>query len=215
MAKTKSELARMLLDAIDADRGSFVSPAIRRVLETEIAESRNAPSADEHSELARKLIDAERWRQDTKWGEQNHDPQAWMAILGEEFGELSQAANDLRWPKKAPDADPVGHAIEEAVHTAAVAKAIVECLLRGKWQWPRPPSKYDDKKLYAIRSDDGSEPCYLSAPWSEELKARVVRFAPMGDDTLIGSGESCEETVRLMSGVCAMAGCRIEEVPNA
>lgn len=33
----------------------------------------------------------ERKRQDGKWGEQNHDPIVWIGILGEEFGELSQA----------------------------------------------------------------------------------------------------------------------------
>lgn len=63
-----------------------------------------------------------------------------MAILGEEFGELCQAANDLRWPKNVPDADPFRHALVEAVQTAAVAQAIVECLLRSTWKWPRPAS---------------------------------------------------------------------------
>lgn len=105
-----------------------------------IAEGVPATPADPHAEQARVLIGAERGRQDSKWGQQNHDPQVWMAILGEEFGELCQAANDLRWPKSEMDADPFRHALVEAVQTAAVAQAIVECLLRSTWKWPRPPA---------------------------------------------------------------------------
>ncbi len=33
-------------------------------------------------------IKAERERQNTKWGEQNHDPYTWLATLSEEVGEL-------------------------------------------------------------------------------------------------------------------------------
>lgn len=35
---------------------------------------------------------AERTRQDTKWGEQNHKPLKWAAILAEEAGEVAKAA---------------------------------------------------------------------------------------------------------------------------
>lgn len=34
----------------------------------------------------------ERERQDAKWGEQNHEPVVWSAILSEECGEFAQAA---------------------------------------------------------------------------------------------------------------------------
>lgn len=37
------------------------------------------------------LIQAERKRQDEKWGEQNHNDEKWLAILVEEVGELAQA----------------------------------------------------------------------------------------------------------------------------
>ena len=33
-------------------------------------------------------------RQYSKWGEQNHSPEKWLAILGEEFGEACLAFND-------------------------------------------------------------------------------------------------------------------------
>ena len=135
--RNAAKLAQEVLLAIDRDRQSFVSMAVRGLL----IEAARAEQADPHAEQARELIDAERKRQDAKRGEQNHDPQVWMAILGEEFGELCQAANELRWGKPVQDqnVDPWTHALNEAVHTAAVAQAIVECLLRSTWQWPRPP----------------------------------------------------------------------------
>ena len=37
-------------------------------------------------------IKEERTLQDKKWGEQNHPPYKWMAILGEEYGETCKAA---------------------------------------------------------------------------------------------------------------------------
>ena len=40
------------------------------------------------------LVNNERNRQDTKWGEQNHPPQFWTGILGEEFGEYCEAVNE-------------------------------------------------------------------------------------------------------------------------
>lgn len=74
---------------------------------------------------------AERKRQDREWGEQNHDPLTYGMILVEEVGEFAQAALHSLFG---------GHAAiklrEEAIHTAAVALAIVESLDRGKWTWP-------------------------------------------------------------------------------
>lgn len=37
-------------------------------------------------------VEAERHRQEGKWGPQHHDPATWLTILGEEFGEACQAA---------------------------------------------------------------------------------------------------------------------------
>ena len=68
---------------------------------------------------------AERERQNKKWGEQNHDPITWSAILTEECGEFAQAALHDRFG---------GHAAaglrEEAIHCAAVAIQIIECIDR-------------------------------------------------------------------------------------
>lgn len=76
---------------------------------------------------------AERARQDAKWGEQNHDPFTYLAILTEEVGELAQAALHANF------GGPAAYGLRtEAVHVAAVALAIVECLDRGLWTWPMP-----------------------------------------------------------------------------
>ena len=69
----------------------------------------------------------ERGRQNEKWGEQRHNWVEWIAILGEEFGESSQAAVEAHWsggetPRKER------HLREEMVQVAAVAVQIIEHL---------------------------------------------------------------------------------------
>lgn len=76
---------------------------------------------------------SERERQDAKWGEQNHDPFTWLAILEEEVGEFSQSALTARF---GGNEDIAAGLHLEAIQVAAVALAIVECLERGKWRWP-------------------------------------------------------------------------------
>ena len=39
----------------------------------------------------------ERKRQDGIWGEQNHTPEEWLLILGEEFGEVCRSAVTMKW----------------------------------------------------------------------------------------------------------------------
>lgn len=74
----------------------------------------------------------ERKRQDAKWGEQNHEPQFWMGILGEEFGELCQAVNETVFNNGPEERAKGGYANmrAEAVQVAAVAVAFVEMLDR-------------------------------------------------------------------------------------
>lgn len=83
----------------------------------------------------------ERVSQDLKWGTQDHDPITWSAILTEEVGEFSQAALQ----QKFGDGDKGGNLRTEAIHCAAVALAIVECLDRGDWRW-----KGIGEKIYRI-----------------------------------------------------------------
>lgn len=65
-------------------------------------------------------IAAERQRQDSKWGEQNHEAGMWSLILGEETGEASKAflqGNEA-------------HAVTELIEAAAVIVAWIECEVR-------------------------------------------------------------------------------------
>lgn len=78
------------------------------------------------TEALRDVI-AERVAQDAKWGEQNHDPYKWLAILSEEVGEVAEAM--LKGSR--------GNYRDEMVQVAAVAVAAVECLDRGKQEVDR------------------------------------------------------------------------------
>ena len=82
----------------------------------------------------------ERARQDRRWGEQNHAPFVYGAVLVEEVGEFMQAALKARFESFPAGARGVHQALadrmrEEAVQVAAVALAIVECLDRDRWPW--------------------------------------------------------------------------------
>lgn len=77
----------------------------------------------------------ERESQEIKWGEQNHHPLEWLAILGEEVGEANKAALESHFTGKHNPGDlTLGDYRAELVQVAAVAVAMVECLDRGKWQ---------------------------------------------------------------------------------
>lgn len=67
----------------------------------------------------------ERKQQDAKWGEQNHDPYIWLAVLGEEVGEVNQAALKATFSGQA-----WADYRAELVQVAAVAVAMIECLDR-------------------------------------------------------------------------------------
>lgn len=71
---------------------------------------------------------AERARQNTKWGVQDHTPAEWMMILMEEVGEFARAEMEARYR----DADPI-RMREELVQVVAVALAMLECGDRVRW----------------------------------------------------------------------------------
>lgn len=64
----------------------------------------------------------ERVKQDNKWGEQNHDVYKWLAILGEEVGEVNKAALENNYDE----------IISELIQIGAVAVAMIESLERNK-----------------------------------------------------------------------------------
>ncbi|WP_025178441.1 MazG-like family protein [Leptospira kirschneri] len=73
---------------------------------------------------------AERDRQDHKWGEQNHNPIEWCAILVEEVGEVSKAALETYF--KYNGKDSYSEYRKELIQVSAVAMAMVECLDRNQ-----------------------------------------------------------------------------------
>jgi len=68
------------------------------------------------------LILSERQKQDDKWGEQNHDIYKWLAILGEEVGEVNKAALEGKY----------NEVIDELIQIGAVAVAMIESLDRNR-----------------------------------------------------------------------------------
>ena len=75
----------------------------------------------------------ERYRQDAKWGVQNHHPLSWLAILSEEVGEY---AMNVCKSEVVPQPEPFARrslamaARRELVQVAAVAVAAIECMDR-------------------------------------------------------------------------------------
>lgn len=88
------------------------------------------------AEQAITAVIQERGRQDSKWGQQNHDAGTWALILLEEIGEWAKAELHARFG--GPDA---GNAHTEAVHTTAVALAIIECMNRKANGAGEPPAR--------------------------------------------------------------------------
>lgn len=74
-------------------------------------------------------IATERVRQDAKWGEQNHSPIEWIAILGEEFGEASKEALEHHF--KYAGNEGLANYRKELIQVAAVAVSMIECLDRN------------------------------------------------------------------------------------
>jgi hypothetical protein len=70
------------------------------------------------------MLNGERALQEKKWGEQNHHPFKWLAILHEETGEAAKAALEKDW---------TGY-VREMVQVMAVALAALESQVRGEWK---------------------------------------------------------------------------------
>lgn len=71
-------------------------------------------------------VGSERERQDRLWGEQNHPPALWLAILTEEVGEVAKEIAEA----SARPFEPRWYRTE-LVHVAAVAVAAIESLDRN------------------------------------------------------------------------------------
>jgi hypothetical protein len=79
------------------------------------------------------MVYKERDRQDSKWGEQNHQPPIWMGILGEEYGELCQTVNETVFDNGPEERAKGGrdNMMREACQVAAVAVSFMEYLMRN------------------------------------------------------------------------------------
>lgn len=91
------------------------------------------PYEDEHQRMSKtedvlEEVKAERVRQDVKWGEQNHNPFVWLAIIGEEKGEADEAAlkSMLEGGKTLSDYR------DELVQIAATAVSAIESVDRNE-----------------------------------------------------------------------------------
>ena len=81
-------------------------------------------------------VEEERTRQDAKWGQQNHSPIEWIAILTEEVGEAAKEAVEMHFANAFPehytnDAERCARYRAELIQVAAVAVAMVESLDRN------------------------------------------------------------------------------------
>lgn len=95
-------------------------------------------------------IATERGRQEAKWGEQNHDFASWQPILLEELGEMNRAFLKATFAEvEAEGARREGQPVDErsiperraefrkeAIQTAAVMLAMIECGDRNNWWGP-------------------------------------------------------------------------------
>lgn len=81
-------------------------------------------------------IEAERAAQDAKWGEQNHSPIEWAAILTEECGEVAKEALEYHFQQKKKSAEWSAEKLQayrkELIQVAAVAVAMIESLERNE-----------------------------------------------------------------------------------
>lgn len=89
----------------------------------------------------------ERNRQDAKWGEQNHNPQFWTGILGEEYGEFCEAINETVF-NNGTDKGGYDNMKNEAIHVAAVAIGFLECLERNKEHWFESKKSTDNVEAF-------------------------------------------------------------------
>lgn len=85
-------------------------------------------------DICEEILD-ERHAQDQKWGEQNHVPTDYLAILAEEFGECAKDVVEITFTKSANKRQEHLKKLRvELIQTAAVAVAMVQSLDREAWK---------------------------------------------------------------------------------
>lgn len=112
------------------------------------------PASDIQGEALDEIID-ERLRQDSTFGVQNHHPAYWLAILGKQVGQLGSAVLGREWFEDKGAATAIMR--REAVQTAAVAVALIECIDRGDMPDTLDTSKPKDPRQLSRALDQGHE----------------------------------------------------------
>lgn len=124
-------------------RGKTVAEAMRGLasqLDAAADEETKVPAWHPLMANVLKEVTHEREKQQYKWGQQDHHPFTYLAILGEEVGEANQAACQSLWGgMKWADYRT------ELVQIAAVAVAMIECHDRNG---PPAPLKPEERKRY-------------------------------------------------------------------
>lgn len=83
------------------------------------------------TEKALALVTAERKRQFELYGDQSgRSCYEFLAILGEEYGELCEAVTETFMSGRHPERGGMENIVKEAVHVAAVAVQMIEALNR-------------------------------------------------------------------------------------
>ena len=77
-------------------------------------------------------IQSERIRQDEKWGQQNHTPIEWCAILMEEVGEMAKEAHEYHFKRVYKDTGQLKRYRAELIQCAAVCVSMLESLERNE-----------------------------------------------------------------------------------
>jgi NTP pyrophosphatase (non-canonical NTP hydrolase) len=77
-----------------------------------------------------KEVVEERCRQDEKWGQQDHSPIEWCAILGEEVGEVNKAALEKHFGYE--EAEGFLAYRKELIQVMAVAMNMIQSLERNE-----------------------------------------------------------------------------------
>jgi NTP pyrophosphatase (non-canonical NTP hydrolase) len=90
------------------------------------------PSSSNPHDSAFISVGEERVRQMDLWGEQDHHPLQWIALLTEELGEAAEHVNDAFIPPNDPQGFDEDGYREELVHVAAVAVAAITALDRER-----------------------------------------------------------------------------------
>jgi hypothetical protein len=114
-------------------------------------------------------IDKERTRQEELWGKQDHDWGTWLAIVGEEHGEVCQAIQRVLGLVSSKETD-AAHLYKECIHLAAVSAKMAE----------KAKEEEREKEKLVYFYPIGEVVKHKDAAFSEEFK--IVSVAAIGED---------------------------------